>query len=167
MYAWVKIAARNLTRNRRRALITIVAIGLGFAAVNVFAGFTDYIFKGLQDSFIYAQANGHLTIFKRDFVVGREPDPSTGLLSEAEVKAIERVILTLEEVVLVSPRLHISGLVSNGRVSEIFVAAGRVPSDVRSIRSHGPDIMKSITLFEGKEMEDASPLGGRAESTML
>ena len=35
---WLKMAFRNLTRNRRRSLLTICAVGLGYAAVNVFGG---------------------------------------------------------------------------------------------------------------------------------
>ena len=41
---WTKVAFRNLARNRRRSLLTICAVGLGYAAVNVFGGFTVYMF---------------------------------------------------------------------------------------------------------------------------
>src|SRR5215831_18968436 len=81
MFTWFKIACRNLGKNRRRSLFTIMAIGLGFAAVNVFGGFTSYIFASLRDSYIYAQANAHLTIFKTGFLAAGKLDPLGYLLS--------------------------------------------------------------------------------------
>ena len=49
MTAWVKIGLRNIVKNLRRSLITALAIALGFAAVNLFAGFTKYMYKGNRD----------------------------------------------------------------------------------------------------------------------
>ncbi len=65
---WIKLAIRNLFRNYRRSLFTVLAIGLGFAAVNILGGCTAYIFNNLRDSFIYLQANGHLTVFNAGFL---------------------------------------------------------------------------------------------------
>jgi putative ABC transport system permease protein len=64
MLTWIKLAVRNLFRNARRSLFTILAIALGFVAVNVLGGFMVYIFNNLQENYIYGEANGHLTIFK-------------------------------------------------------------------------------------------------------
>jgi putative ABC transport system permease protein len=49
---WAKFAGANLLRNRRRSFYTIIAIAIGYAAVNVFGGFTAYIFKNLEYTFI-------------------------------------------------------------------------------------------------------------------
>ena len=76
MMTCIKLAIRNLFRNGRRSLFTIVAIGLGFLAVNALGGFTAYIFTSLQDSYIYAEANGHLTIFKDGFLSKGKLDPT-------------------------------------------------------------------------------------------
>ena len=40
MLKLIRISFRNLFRNRRRSLFTIGAIAMGFAAVNIFGGFT-------------------------------------------------------------------------------------------------------------------------------
>ena len=64
MVAWIRFAFRNLLRNRRRSLYTMIAVAMGYAAINLFGGFTAYIFTNLRESFIYIEANGHLTIFK-------------------------------------------------------------------------------------------------------
>lgn len=154
MMSWITLAVRNLFRNARRSLLTILAIGVGFTAVNALGGFTDYIFTSLKESYIYAQGNGHLTIFKAGFLREGKLDPTQYLLSETEAAAIREVIVQHPEVVVVTPQLHISGLVSNGEVSTIFIAAGRVPSEIRQINRHAQGIIGRIKLFTGKQLED-------------
>ena len=151
---WIKLALRNLFRNYRRSLFTILAICLGFAAVNVLGGFTAYIFTNLRDSFIYLQANGHLTVFKSGFLKEGKLDPTRYVLDETEAKLIEEISRRHSEVLVVTPQLNISGLLSNGRVSTIFLAAGRVPSDVRIITSHARGMLDSLQQFTGKQLED-------------
>lgn len=154
MFTWLKIAGRNLGKNRRRSIFTIVAIGLGFAAVNVFGGFTTYIFTSLRDGYIYAQGNGHLTIFKTGFRTVGKLDPVRYLLSAAELRTLTAVVRSFPDVVLTTPQLHISGLLSNGQVSTIFIAAGRVPSDIRGINRHAHGMISRLQLFTGKPLED-------------
>jgi putative ABC transport system permease protein len=157
---WIKIAVRNLFKNRRRSLFTILAIGLGFAAVNVFGGFTSYMFTNLEDSYIYAQANAHVTIFKKGFLTKGKLDPVAFLLAEEEMQIIEQILKRFPEVLLVTTQLHISGLVSNGHVSTIFIGIARVPSHVRFITSHAKSAMLAkLRLFSGKPLDDDIPYG--------
>lgn len=46
-----RLALRGLTRNRRRSLVTLLAIALGFAAIALFAGYTRNVFDGLQSPY--------------------------------------------------------------------------------------------------------------------
>ncbi|WP_026611573.1 ABC transporter permease [Methylocaldum szegediense] len=154
MISWLKLALRNLFRNRRRSLFTILAIGLGFAAVNTLGGFTAYIFTSLKDSYIYAQGNGHLSIFKAGFLQEGKLDPTRYLIDEDELALIHDVLARHPEILVTAPQLHISGLLSNGKVSTIFLAAGRVPSAVSKINSHARGLVGRIQLFDGKPLED-------------
>ena len=155
MRTWIKIAFRNLLKNRRRSLFTILAIGLGFAAVNLFGGFTSYMFTNLEDSYIYAQANAHITIFKKDFLTKGKLDPVAFLLAEEEIQRIEQVAQSFPDILLVTAQLHISGLVSNGKVSTVFLGAGRVPSHVRFINAHAKSaFIAKLKLFDGKPLDD-------------
>lgn len=154
MRTWFKLALRNLFRNHRRSLFTVMAIGLGFAAVNILGGFTEYIFTNLRDSFIYLQANGHLTVFKTGFLQEGKLYPTRYLLKETETAAIEETLRRHPEVLVATPQLNISGLLSNGKVSTIFLAAGRVPSDVRVINSHARGMISRLQQFVGKPLED-------------
>jgi putative ABC transport system permease protein len=154
VFTWIKIAFRNLGKNWRRSFFTILAIGLGYAAVNVFGGFTAYIFTILRDGYIYALGNGHLTIFKKGFLTHGKLSPVRYLLSAAEAQSIEEVLQGFSGVVLVTPQLHISGLLSNGEVSTVFIATGRVPSDLRAINSHAQGMIGRLNMFTGKPLED-------------
>lgn len=154
MMTWIKLATRNLFRNGRRSLFTIMAIGLGFAAVNALGGFTAYIFSSLEDSYIHIQGNGHLSIFKRGFLDEGKLDPTRYLLSEEEVGEIRDVLKNHPEIVVATPELNISGLVSNGEVSTIFVASGRVPDDVRLISSRSRTKVGQMKLFDGEPLQN-------------
>ena len=92
MNTWLKLGIRNLFRNQRRSLFTILAIGLGFASVNALGGFTAYIFTSLEDSYIHGQANGHLSIFKAGFLREGKLNPNEFLLSSPEIKEVETVL---------------------------------------------------------------------------
>jgi putative ABC transport system permease protein len=154
MMNWIKLAVRNLFRNGRRSLFTIFAIGVGLLAVNTLGGFTRYIFTSLKDSYIYAEANGHLTIFKAGFVGHGKLEPTLYLLSEGEVKTLREILSRHPEVLVATPQLQISGLLSNGQVSTIFVAPGRVPSDIQAISRHAAGGLGKARLFDGNPLSD-------------
>lgn len=154
MMTWIKIGIRNLYRNKRRSLFTIGAIALGLAAVNVFGGFTRYMYTNLRDSFIYVQGNGHLTVFKEGFLTEGKLDPLRYLLTETETKTIQDLCAKDPRILVVTPQLRITGMISNGAVSTIFIAMGRVPSDAIFIRKRATGLIEEVKLFSGKELED-------------
>lgn len=158
MLTWLTLAVRNLFRNGRRSAFTVLAIALGFLAVNILGGFTAYIFSNLQESYIYAEANGHLTMFHRGFLDKGKIDPTKYLLSEADLAAIRHVLRRHPEVLVSTPQLQISGLLSNGQVSTIFVATGRVPSDVAAIGQLGKR-GASVRLYDGRMLSDSDSSG--------
>lgn len=159
MLTWIKLAFRNLFRNARRSLFTVLAIALGFVAVNVLGGFTAYIFSNLEESYIYAEANGHLTVFKQGFLDKGKLDPNRYLLSASELEQIRTVAARHPEVVISSAQLNVSGLLSNGQVSTIFLAAGRVPSDIEAIGKLSSRNSKRILLYDGRPLSDADEHG--------
>ncbi|RJG09585.1 ABC transporter permease [Massilia cavernae] len=154
MLTWARLAVRNLFRNARRSFFTIAAIALGFLAVNVLGGFTAYIFTNLQDSYIYAEANGHMTIFKSGFLDKGKLDPTRYMMGEDEQAKVREVLERHPEVLVSTPQLQISGLLSNGQVSTIFIASGRVPSDVEAIGMQAAEGSKRVRLYDGRPLSD-------------
>jgi putative ABC transport system permease protein len=159
MLTWIKLAVRNLFRNARRSLFTILAIALGFVAVNVLGGFMVYIFSNLQENYIYGEANGHLTIFKTGFLDKGKLDPTRYLLTADQLRTIESATARHPEVLVETAQLGVSGLLSNGQISTIFVGTGRVPSDVEKIRTYANTTHKRIRQFDGQPLADAEANG--------
>jgi putative ABC transport system permease protein len=123
-----KLALRGLMRNRRRSLMTLLAIAFGFSAITLFAGYTHNVYGGLARQSINGEMLGHLTLSKRGMRKEGKLDPERYLLTAKEVDAITKLLKDENHVVMVSPRLAMSGLVSNGRASTIFIAEGIEPS---------------------------------------
>jgi len=159
MSPWLRIAARSLARNRRRSFFTILAISFGFAAVNVFAGFTEYMFVSLRDAFIYAQGNGHLTIFKKGFLTEGQIDPKNYLLTESDLAAIKAVCKADPRTLVVTPKLFVSGMISNGKTSTIAIATGIVPSESGSINKQATGTIGRAVLFKGQPLRDDQAFG--------
>ncbi|MDD2702270.1 MAG: ABC transporter permease, partial [Sideroxydans sp.] len=130
-----KLALRGLLRNRRRSLVTLLAIALGFAAIVLFAGYTHNIYDGLGRQSIHGEMLGHLTLYKKGMRTEGKLDPERYLLTAQEVRDISKLVQSEEHVELVAPRIGMSGLVSNGRASTIFIAEGIEPEAVEKLRA--------------------------------
>ncbi len=156
---WTRIAFRNLLKNRRRSLYTIAAVGIGFAAFNIFGGFTSYIFSNLRDSFIYIQGNGHVSVFKKGFRNDGQQDPGKYLIPAAQQREIESIASALPGVVTIGSMLQLTGLASNGDVSTIFVGRARVPSQMYRIQQFASGLMGRLTYFDGEPLRDDTEYG--------
>jgi putative ABC transport system permease protein len=130
----IKLALRGMLRNRRRSLMTLLAIAFGFSAIALFAGYTHNIYDGLGRQSIHGEMLGHLTLYKKGMRKEGKLDPERYLLSAQEVDAISKLVKEEAHVKLVAPRLGMSGLVSNGRASTIFIAEGIEPEAVVKLR---------------------------------
>lgn len=130
------LALRNLWKNRRRSFATLLAIAVGFTAINLFSGYIGNVYRGLRDAAIHGEGLGHLTIAKRGFFERGSLHPERYVFSRAELDKLDALLRKQPGVVLASPRLSASGLVSNGKVSTIFIAEGEAPEAANRIRQH-------------------------------
>lgn len=134
MLMWITMSLRNIIKNGRRSLVTILAIGLGFGAVNVFQGYVHSSYRGLVKAVIHNEGLGHLTVFKKGFLEKGMLHPEQYQFSKNEVEKISGILRRWPGVELSTPRLSVTGILSNGRNSTIFIAQGLVPSDDQVIR---------------------------------
>lgn len=130
------LALRNLWKNRRRSFATLLAIAVGFTAINLFSGYIGNVYRGLRDAAIHGEGLGHLTLAKRGFFERGSLHPERYVFSRAELDKLDALLRKQPGVVLASPRLSASGLVSNGKVSTIFIAEGEAPEAANRIRQH-------------------------------
>ena len=150
-----KLALRGLLRNRRRSLVTLLAIALGFSAIALFAGYTHNVYGGLARQSIHDEMIGHLTVSKRGMRQEGKLDPERYLLTQAEVDAISQLLRDEPHVKLVAPRLALSGLLSNGRASTIFIAEGVEPRAMARLQQSEAD--DAVVPKIKKQLDPARP----------
>jgi putative ABC transport system permease protein len=130
----VGFAARNLLRNGRRTAVTVVSIAFGFTALGLFAGYTMNVYQGLRNQAVYGELLGHLTISKRGLQAEGRLHPEKYLFSADDLARISATVRQVAPQARFAPRLAVSGLISNGRVSTIFIAEGVAPADMHALR---------------------------------
>ena len=148
-----KLALRGLLRNRRRSMVTLLAIAFGFAAIALFAGYTHNVYDGLGRQSIHGEMLGHLTVYKKGMRTEGKLDPEKYMLTAVEVSAISKLAKEETHVEMVAPRLGLSGLASNGRASTIFIAEGIDPDAVEKLRAGAlTEEERSSGMFDNMRM---------------
>jgi len=155
MTKWIKIALRNILKNKRRSFVTLLAISIGFTAVSLFRGYTDNTYEGLRTSAIRGEGLGHLTIYKAGWIEKGKIDPDKYMFSMEDIKRIIDIAEEEEDVLLATPQLHLSGLVSNGNISTIFLAQGVIPRDDKTIKG----AWAAFRPVRGNVLDEKKPYG--------
>ncbi len=134
MSTWL-LAWRNVLRNRRRSLVTILIATVGCMSVLVASGFALYTYDMVRES--SAGEFGHITVAGRDYFTRDEETPMQyGISDHRELTA---ALLKDASVKRILPRVSLSGLVSNGDKSVIFLGIG---ADVPGEAEVRGDILK-------------------------
>jgi putative ABC transport system permease protein len=104
--------------------MTIAAVTVGYLAVNVFWGYTISTFTSIQESAVYNEGLGHITICGKGFLTEGKLDPSKYLISFEQQQRIENILLRHPSVKAIIPLLGCVGLISNGKNTPIFIGKG-------------------------------------------
>lgn len=115
-----QLAWLNVLRNRRRSLVTILIATLGSAALLIAGGFALYTYDSLREA--AARDSGHLTLSHPDYFNREEETPME--LGMADYHQLSQQLETDQRVRQVLPRLNLTGLISNGDKSTIFMGIG-------------------------------------------
>ena len=107
----ILLSVRNIFRNTRRTMITVLSIVAGFAAMACLGGFIEFSFEGLRESTIRSQI-GHLQIYAEGYAEKRVTDPEAVMIDDPA--PLIGAIGDLPGVEQVAPRLSFSGLGSAG-----------------------------------------------------
>jgi putative ABC transport system permease protein len=142
MPLYLKLAIRNVFRNRRRTLITVAAMGFGAAAIIVFGGFVNAIYWGVRESTIRSQV-GHLQLYRKGYSEKGNLAPFEYLIQD--YPALRAELAKIEHVKTVTARLGFSGLVSTGDTTTAFVGIGVNPEGEA-------DLSALAVIVEGKEL---------------
>jgi putative ABC transport system permease protein len=148
---YLKLAFRNVFRNKRRTIITLSAIAFGCASLIINGGIIYFIFRGLREDAIHGRY-GHIQIYKRGYNEKQMTDPLVHTISNREFGEINALISSFPEVDDVTSRLEISGLITFGGKSVSFLGVGVDPQkDVR--------FSTMISMVEGSGLSEQDPIG--------
>lgn len=156
----VLLAWRNLVRNRRRSLMTLIAMVLGLVAVMLFGGYIRDINYALQSDFV--RLTGHLQIQHKDYFGFGSGNPTA-----YGVQRYERVIDVVRDdpvlaplVAVVTPVLQFGAIAGNfsAGVSRTAYVTGVVVEDQNRLREwndYGLRILASRLPLSGSAPDTA------------
>ena len=132
----LNLAVRNLLRNRRRSLATLLAMAIGSTSILLFGGYSTNINYTMHTE--YVQTGGHLQIQHRDFFLYGSGNPTAyGIADYPKIIAAIQGDEVLQKMVLVaSPTLQFGGIAGNyaASVSRTVVGNGYVAEDINRMR---------------------------------
>jgi putative ABC transport system permease protein len=153
MSEW-RLALRNLRRNRRRNVATLLAIALGYAGLVLFGGYIARIELFLRTTTVYLQHTGHVVVYAEGGLDRALARPSRHSLDPAAQQRILAAAASDRRVAFAARYLRGMGLAGNGCRTVPFAATGVEPEVFARILRH-PDVLYVSPEF-------ARPLRGRA-----
>lgn len=132
----LSLALRNLLRNRRRSLATLLALAIGAASLLLFGGYTADIRLAMLTE--YVRNGGHLQIQHRDYFLYGSGNPTAYAIRQH--RRIEQAIAEdpalKAGVTVVTPMLQFGGVAGNydAGVSRTVIGTGLVAADVTRMR---------------------------------
>jgi putative ABC transport system permease protein len=125
------LALRNLLRNRRRSLATLLAMLVGAVSILLFGGYVQNIVYGLQTE--YVRGGGHLQLQHRDYLLFGSADPTAyGIADYGHViDVVKSDPILAPMLTVVTPSLQFGGIGGNfaASVSRTVYASGIVVAD--------------------------------------
>lgn len=137
----IELAFRNLLRHRRRALIAILSVACGTAALAIASAFIAGMFDDFREATIESQY-AHIQITRPGYHENGLADPARYLLPN-DVTA--QPLHTLPHVRAWGPRLGLTGLVSHGDSTLSFVGEGFDPA-------HDLTGDRSLKIIQGRRL---------------
>ena len=170
MFLLLKIAARNVFRNKRRTLITELAIIFGAITIILVGGILQVTLNGLREQTIRTQL-GHFQVHAKGYSTKGVSNPWKYVIKEPDT--IKKIIKNIHGVKSVSEQVEFSGIVSNGDNSTNFIATGIVPrqgglfSGLNIIKGRGTDGLTPDGALVGKELAEGLGVKVGDELTLL
>ncbi|MFC1546686.1 ABC transporter permease [bacterium] len=124
----IKIAFRNLYRQKRRSLLTIAIISVGVVAVLLFSALSG-AFKNMMVGQITDSMLGHLQIHRRGYVSSLDNLPLDKTINTKQMNKISVVLDKIPQVEAYSKRILMGGMLSNYMETTNIKVAGINPKD--------------------------------------
>jgi putative ABC transport system permease protein len=121
-----QIAWRNAIKNWRHSLAAIISISAGFLSLVLFQGYITDVNYLYEEGYTHRAMYGHIVI-ENPLIQSREgrANPDLFSITQAEQKSVQKFLLEQKSIVENTVRfLPVTGMVTNGRSSFIFIAMG-------------------------------------------
>jgi len=127
----ISLAMRNLLRNRRRSLTTLLAMVVGLVAILIFGGYRSNITYGSETGFV--QGSGHVQIQYKDYFAEGGDNPTAYGIADYQkiIDVIKRDPVLAPMTLVVTPSLQLGGIAGNfsAGVSRSVMASGVVVAE--------------------------------------
>lgn len=118
---YLKLGIKNLLKNRRKTLLTLLTISLGFSCLLLSKGYVNYCLWGLRESIING-GTGHFQIYRAGFKEKKDDDSFAYLITD--YKRALRELSAIPGVKSVAPRLSFTGILSSEERTATVVGYG-------------------------------------------
>lgn len=159
----VELACRNIVRNRRRSMLTLMALAVGAIAMLLFRGYVADTLGGLQTTTV--RNLGHLQVIPHGFLEFGRGNPGRFAIHDYEglMQAIRRDAVLAEMVTVVTPELQLQGVVGNatGGASSSYMGVGVDPAGYEALHAWngaGMHIPAGKSVLRG-EVADGGVIG--------
>lgn len=167
MNAILKMAGRNVWKNWRHSLAALLSISIGFIAMGLFQGYIAHLEHHFGDVFREVLMLGDVIVERRGAQDAGREDPWGYMLKPADQLVIDDYLAKSQEVAGRVRFLDVSGMISNGKNSAVFVGYGHDVAGGVEVRGRS-----AWNVVAGKPLHLAAPdapvvLVGRALSRVL
>jgi putative ABC transport system permease protein len=119
------IGMRNITKNLRKNLLTILMVSFGMASLFIYNGSNSQMFKQFRDHVIHEQY-GYFQLHAKGYTELGRKAPYDYLIHD--YTSIEKKLLEAKDIDFVAPRLNFSGIASDDEKSTVVKGFGGVPA---------------------------------------
>ncbi len=138
----LKLALRNVFRQKLRTAMTLAAIVLGVIGLILSGGFVQDVYYQLGEALIHSQS-GHLQVSRAGFQAHGTRSPEKFLIDRPE--SVTQLLLKLPQVDDVMARINFSGLISNGRSDWPIIGEGVEPDKESALGTQ-------VRFVEGRQL---------------
>ena len=169
----LRLATRNIFRNRRRSLMTAALVAMGSLALLVFGGFVTNIFAGLETGIV--QNGGHLTVYRSGYFLFGPGNPAAYGIDDhtALMREIEADPMLHDMVEVITPSQSLVGIAGNfsggTSASKTFFGIGLIGADREHMRMWNDYGAGRVYPLDDRLRDPAAPRGviGRGVARML
>lgn len=145
----IKLAFRNIFRQRVRTAITLAAIVFGVTGLILGGGFVRDIFFQLGEALIHSQS-GHLQVVKTGYFTYGSRSPEKFLITDSLL--LKHEMANIPDIQEILERISFTGLLNNGKTDWPIVADGVEPDAEARLGSF-------MQIVEGRQLSQKDSFG--------